>query len=772
MVRLMKRFPALFLVCLVCIRTVPVTGAASREAAWKEVNDAVAQGLPKTAVEKLDPIIQSALKDKAWAEATLAIARRIVLEGNIEGNKPEEKIVRMETEISRAPKEIVPLLETIQANWYWHYFLNNNWRFLRRSPTAQPPAKEFTTWDLPRLFAEIDRRFQKALANPDTPKKTPVSDFDELLQKGSLPDRYRPTLYDFIAHEALKFYTTGEQAAAKPEDAFELSADSPVFDDAEKFVAWKAGSPAASGPAAGQAGNSPEPEDFPILKAIHLYQDLLKLHRYDEDPSAFIDADLERIVYGFNVAFGEGKSARYKSALQALVDKWADHPLSAVALHRLARVFQNEESLVEARAVALRGANAFADSPGGRLCRNLISEIEAKSVAIITERVWICLSREGVAPAQGNAAGKPDACPVIGVHYHNVTNLYFRAVAYDWNLFLQKNHSRPDNLNEAERRVLLAQKPVLEWSAKLTPTADYKGRAEEVDAPALKAGFYFLLASPNPDFTENDNQVTYTDVWVSDLALVLRPREGIIEGFVLEANSGEPVAGAEVTAWHLDPQGNRVPHPGLTTDTNGFFSFKPEQNHNYLFRTRHNGRELASQQEYAAYRSEPQRPGDQTLFFTDRAIYRPGQTVQYKGICLRVDPEKDDYKVLAGQDLTVVFADPNNKEIARQKHRCNDYGSFTGSFIAPRAGLLGPMRIYIAQGPGGQTVFHVEEYKRPKFQVALDAPKEAARLNQRVSLSGHAISYTGAAVDGARIRYRVVRDVRWPYWWGWDSWRG
>src|ERR1051325_433904 len=116
MVRLMKRFPALFLVCLVCIRTVPVTGAASREAAWKEVNDAVAKGLPKTAIEKLDPIIQAALKDKAWGEATKAIARRIVLEGNIQGNKPEEKITRMEAEIAKAPKEIAPLLDTILAN--------------------------------------------------------------------------------------------------------------------------------------------------------------------------------------------------------------------------------------------------------------------------------------------------------------------------------------------------------------------------------------------------------------------------------------------------------------------------------------------------------------------------------------------------------------------------------------------------------------------------------------------------------------------------------
>ncbi|MBI3192613.1 MAG: hypothetical protein HYZ36_08105, partial [Pedosphaera parvula] len=66
----------------------------------------------------------------------------------------------------------------------------------------------------------------------------------------------------------------------------------------------------------------------------------------------------------------------------------------------------------------------------------------------------------------------------------------------------------------------------------------------------------------------------------------------------------------------------------------------------------------------------------------------------------------------------------------------------------------------------------VEEYKRPKFQVTLDAPKTAAKLNEKVELTGHAMGYTGAAVDSAKVKWRVVREVRWPYWWGWyHSWR-
>ena len=187
-------------------------------------------------------------------------------EGSIQGNKPEEKIPRLEAEIGKAPREMQPLLRTLQANWYWHYFQRNRWRFMQRTATAEAPGKDFTTWDLPRLFAEIDNQFQAALADAATLKKTPVSDFDDLLAKGSLPDRYRPTLYDFIANDALQFYTSGEQAAAKPEDAFEMPASGPILESADVFLKWWRTFAIKDFP------------DSPVVKALDLYGRLLVFH--------------------------------------------------------------------------------------------------------------------------------------------------------------------------------------------------------------------------------------------------------------------------------------------------------------------------------------------------------------------------------------------------------------------------------------------------------------------------------------------------------------
>jgi len=726
-----------FVLIVLAVVCAAMTGAAPRDAEWKKVDEAVQKGLPKTAIEILDPIIRDSLREKSYPEAVKAIARKIVLEGNIQGNKPEEKITRMLAELARAPQEIKPVLETLLAYWYWQYFQNNRWRFMQRTTTAQAPGADFTTWDLPRLFTEIDRHFQRALASHVALKRIPIASYSDLLTKGDMPDTYRPTLYDFLAHEALQFYTAGEQAGAKPQEAFEISAEGAVFAPVSDFLKWTVD----------RGTNASNYE-----RAIALYEDLLRFHQNDSDKSAFLDVDLQRLAFGYNVAFGEEKATRYMGGLKSFVDGWADHETSAMALHAWARVLQQQRDLVQARQLALRARNAFPNSAGGRLSANLIAEIESKSLQISTERVW-------------NAPW-----PRIQINYKNITNVHFRVIAWNWDDFLSRRHNRPENLSDDERKALLAKRPALEWSAALGATTNYLTRTHEIPAPdKLNKGFYFVVASVDPKFGDQSNQVSYADLWVSDLALVLRPRQGEIEGFVLEANSGEPLADAEIDSWSLDNNGNRVAEPKRRTDENGFFSF-PGKQRNYLVRVRQGEDQVASQQDVSAYRHEPPPVNEQTIFFTDRALYRPGQTIQYKGICVRVNSEADKYDLLPGQQVTVVFADPNNKEIERQTRRCNDYGSFSGSFTAPRDRLMGQMRIY-SEAPPGSAHFNVEEYKRPKFQVELEAPKTAAKLNDKVQLQGKATAYTGAAVDGAKVRYRVVRDVQFPYWWHWYSWR-
>jgi hypothetical protein len=712
-----------------------------REAQWKKVGDAMKKGLPKTAIAELEPIIASALKDKAYPEAIKAITRKIALEGNIQGNKPEEKIIRMKETLAKVPPEMVPVMESVLANWYWHFFQQNRWRFLQRTATAVSPGDDFTTWDLPRLFIEIDKQFTRALSADKMLKNIPIAQYDDLLEKGNVPDSYRPTLYDFLAHNALAFYSSAEQAAARAEDAFELPADNSAFAPVEEFLKWKI--------------ETTDPTSRTV-KALRLYQELLSFHQADQDKTALLDADLLRLQFAYNKAFGEEKKARYKTALQRFVEKWGDHEAAAQALSQWATILHQEGDRIQALALAQQGARAFPNSIGGRLCHNLVQQIESKSFNVNTERVW------------------NNPSPTLDVRYRNITKIHFRAVPYDFVARIPQKNYRPENLTDAERKALLALKPTKEWSAELPPTEDYHDRMQRLPAPKdLKPGFYFVIASHEPNFAGGDGVVTFTDIWVSSLALVVRNRQGdsVLEGFVLDALSGDPISGAEVKGWYRTQLNIRVAVGPVKTDDNGLFRISGVNNQNYLLLASHKDQELATAHDYYLSKFDYQpKPHTQTVFFTDRSLYRPGQTIQYQGICLEVNQQNDNYHVLTNKVLTVIFADRNGKEVARQKHRSSDYGSFSGSFTAPNDRVTGHMSIRVEGEPHGAASVQVEEYKRPKFQVTLDKPTTAAKLNGLVTLPGKAMAYTGAAVDGARVRYRVVRQVRYPHWWSWYYW--
>jgi hypothetical protein len=734
-----------------------VRGAASaRERLWKEVDDALQQGLPRTALTNLDRLIPLTVEARSWGEAAKAIARKAMIEGTLESPQADERIRRLEQALDQAPNETLPVLKTILAHWYWHYFRANRWRFMQRTATAVTPGEDFTTWDLARLFSRIDQVFTDALAFAEPLQRTPVKSFSAVLTPETMLDRYRPTLYDILAHEALRFYTAGEQAVAKTEEAFQVDASSPMLGSAAGFQAWWPTLPS------GQAA-------APEVKAIRLYGQLMAYHAQDEDPSAFVDLDLARLVYGANVTVGDAKPQRYRAALREFVDRWGDHEVSAQALFHWATSLRAEDDLAAAHALARRGYEVFPNSVGGKQCQNLLAEIEAKFAQVATERVWNPSdSGRGGSPSEkpaveGSAAGK--GRPLIEVRYRNVTQIWLRAVAWDWHDFLRRDRPRPEAFGAREIKELLERPSAWSWSTELAPTTDFKARTAWLPAPAdLPPGHYFLVASHDRDFGKQDNVVSCAPFWVSDLALIVRPRNGQIEGFVLDARSGEPLAGAEVVAWSLDRSGERVAEPALKTDEQGFYQFPTNTLRGYLLRARHRGQEVATETEHAARRWRRTERWDQTVFFTDRAIYRPGQLIHYKGIALRIDAERDDYAPLAGRVLEVALIDPNGKEVAAARHQCNDYGSFHGSFTAPRDRLLGGYRLQIKEGGSGSTGISIEEYKRPKFQVALEAPPEAARLMEKVKLLGEATGYSGAAVDGAEVRWRVVRNARWPEW--------
>jgi len=141
------------LVLLLSLTAAIARSASPYEAQWREVDAAVAKGLPKTVIAKLEPLARQAVADRAYAEAVRAICTRIALEGNIEGNKPEEKVTRLRTAITNAPAPMRPVLDTCprastslntRCAWSIAAVIRAGWpkrnACMRRSSTAIPKA--------------------------------------------------------------------------------------------------------------------------------------------------------------------------------------------------------------------------------------------------------------------------------------------------------------------------------------------------------------------------------------------------------------------------------------------------------------------------------------------------------------------------------------------------------------------------------------------------------------------------------------------------------
>ncbi|MEW6160915.1 MAG: MG2 domain-containing protein, partial [Verrucomicrobiota bacterium] len=625
---------------------------------------------------------------------------------------------------------------TFMARWQWRYYQQNRWRFAARTAMREPAGDAFSTWDLPRIFAAIDQRFQKALGYDTLLKAIPIQQFEPAVDTGNLPAEYRPTLYDLVAHEALQFYTAGEQSIFQPEDPFTFTADSPAFASAKEFMQWK--------PQTTHTNSA-------TLRAIQTFQALLRFHEHDRHPTAFIDADVARLVFAKQTCPDAAAHARFASALEAIARRWPRNEAVALAYFHWAESLFQEKRFDQARKVALRGQRKFPKSPGGKQCHNLIATITAPSAAVAMDQVW---------------AGSASQVQIV---HKNLKAVHFRAVPMDWDLPADQFESLLQQLSDLsdEKNPLLKKKPVAEWKQRLPSTPDFKWRQTKARLPKLRPGCYLIVASYRPDFAFEKNRVFATIVWISDLALVIHPFEKRIEGVVLNAISGDPISNAQVEVlFETQPETART--ASAETNAEGCFRIDlPNEQKPMLLRVRAGAKKtgsLLSNDFWWEIESHLTRDHsfEQTFFFTDRAIYRPGQIIHFKGICLRRDTGKNEYEVVSGRALTVGLLDAKQNEVARVRVESNEFGSFSGSFVVPRTGLLGNMMIRAITEPRGSTAVSIEEYKKPRFRVDL-APLSESRLNEWVHVQGDARSLTGAAIDGASVRYRVKRSIHLPY---------
>ncbi|MEM6778521.1 MAG: MG2 domain-containing protein [Planctomycetota bacterium] len=725
----------------------------SAEMQWKTVEKAMREGLPKTAIERIDTMLPTARQSSQHDWAILALATKATLQASLNGGGEEERLFRLQSELSDATAPEKPILRVILANWFWQYYQQNQWRFRDRTSVESledavevvQSADDLKTWDRQRIQRQALTWMEAALADVSTLRNTPLSRFDAILADATAPSSYRPTLYDFLVENAIDLNADIDATYAGPLDRFELLAESPILDDVDSFLAWRL-----------PDGDA----ESPMRRSVGLLQNWLRFHRDDSDPTTRLEVDLFRLRFASEHAGGPDLNQRYAAALGRMIAEHGDHEVSARASYQLARIRQNEGELVVARQIALKAQRRHPTSFGGRDCLRLIHSIEAPSIELGTEHVW-------------NPSLESGSKPIIRLSYKNLTRVYFRLVRLPadagWN-------DDMDDVVDARPR-WLDVKPTAEWTVDLPATADFQTATQQIPAVTNgPSGGYVLYASSSEDFQGGDAFVASTRVWNSTLSLVTRyhSRTYSWSGYVLDGKSGEPISGATIRLLGRNERGGKwATVSTLRSGTDGRFDIRSNQQRELRILASHGGQTILSSNRLSMPRRRMSYPRDRTsqaVLFTDRSIYRPGQRVRFKAIFLSADRDESDYRVIDSQSVTIELVDANGQTVKSRQMRTNRFGSVHGDFEIPRIGLTGQFMLRAGGQGNGITRFRVEEYKRPKFDVELESSDEPKRLGQTIQMRGHAVAFNGAPIDGATVRYRVVREVDFPSWWWYRCW--
>ncbi|WP_412984017.1 MG2 domain-containing protein [Pontimicrobium sp. IMCC45349] len=712
---------------------------------WKDVTDFENEGLPKSALKVVEDIAALAQKEYNNNQIIKSLIYKSKYALTLEEDAQLKVISDFKTQIKNSEFPTTNILENLLANLYWQYFDNNRYRFYNRTKTeAIVDETDFRTWDLQTLFNEIHKHYQNSLQNGLLLQLEDLKHYDTLLITAADSKKYRPTLFDFLAHNALKFYKTSENSITNPSYKFEID-NANYIGDATTFSTL----------------NITSKDTTSLqLNALKIYQDLIQFHLKYRTPYALTEVNLERLKFVKQHATFNNKETLYLETLEKEKNKLTNHETSGLYTFEIATLHyqkgntynaitntQHRWKTKEALNLCKATMFTFPDSRAAKKCQDLQQTILRNSLNI---------KAENYVPLNLNAK--------VLVNYKNLNNLEF--IIYH---ISEKQINRLYQLydNDDKLKYIKKLKVYTKWNQSLRNEEDYQQHSTEVIIPKLDNGQYLIVA-------QKDNFKTYafSSIQSTDYALIEKKSDDIITYQVINRNNGAPITNASINLSYQKNYKDNYKSVKKTTDANGEFVFhkKSDRWTNIKVVVSKNNQKA----NFGGYyidklrkKQEEEKTKLHGFIFTDRSIYRPGQTVYYKGIIMKT--EDNVSSVIANEPTIAILYDANRQEVARHEAVTNEFGSVTAEFILPKNGITGGYRMTFhgqkeANRLAVYSYFDVEEYKRPKFEAKFNPITESFKVNDSVKIKGNAIAFAGSNITNAQVVYRVHRKVQYPNW--------
>lgn len=725
---------------------------------WKAVEQHINKGLPASALEAVKKIYAKAKKEKQDAQIIKSLVYMSELQQENREDNETKRIAEIEKEIAISKEPSTSLLNNYLAGLYQQYYNNNRYKLYNRTNTVDFKKEDIATWTTDDFHKKISSLYLASIVNENLLHQTKLTPYDALITKGNMR-QLRPTLYDLLAHRALQYFKNDERDISKPEYAFQIN-QAEAFATAEEFVKY----------------NFTTKDSLSLQhKALLIYQELIRFHLSDTNSDALIDVDLDRIEFVHNNSVHSQKEELYYNALNTISNKYPDNSTADQARFLMAQWHQqkgneynangdttNRYELIKAKKLVDKILGNKTESEGWTNAYNLNNQLMQPHFGFEVEKVNI-----------------PDLPFRMLVNYKNIDKIYLRIIAATEDL---KNAVRDMRGENKYWNLLADAKPLKSWEQQLPKNTDLQTHSAEIKIDALPAGEYFVFASANKEFNRSKNILAMRLTYVSNISYVNNKKDF----FVLHRNTGQPLNNAKVQVWQRQYnyqayKYTKTKFTDYTTDKNGYFSFsklndKDNRRYNgYLFEIDYDKEKFFMDEDvynYYYYDSNDENKKTSatgTILFTDRSLYRPGQTVYFKGIAINRQSDGKKADIVTGYKTTILLHDVNNQKVDSIKVETNEFGSFNGKFKLPSNLLNGSFTLSSSKDDG-EIDFKVEEYKRPKFYVDFEKMKGTYKLNEDVKITGFAKAYAGNNISEANVKYRVVRQARFPY--PWLFWRG
>jgi len=516
------------------------------EVQWAKVDSLEKIRQFRSALNEVKNIKKLAFETENTPQGIKSILYELKYNTYLEEDDYELALAGLDSMANQATFPMKEILHSITAEVYQSYYQDNQWKILERTTTEKFDNPDFKYWDAKHFEEKINEHYFLSLQPAQDLQQVSIEDFKEILEYRKETTPLRPTLYDFLAFRALRYFkqNTFSQTDAASQALFE---NENYFARTRDFVAI----------------------DFPSEtnkdKVIKLFQDLIKFHLNDREGDALLHVDLMRIQFVYDNFDKDKREQLYTEYLQRLLEKYKNNPLITEVQLVLAKYHntkgqnynpqtgENRNELREAVKIAENAVANYPETFGAKRCQDLLQTIKRKEIFIKVPE-----------------ANAPNTKGLMKIKMRNVFDFHFKIVKLDW-----KDALTTDEDYHQELSKLLNSVEIKTWQKAITDPKDYHEHSTVLDIPALDYGRYAILVSEvaNPNY--ETEIISYAKFWVTDLSLTSRNNQELEEHTVLHRTTGQPLSHVAVEVYERKDYNEKYKTISeLSTENEGDFSIR------------------------------------------------------------------------------------------------------------------------------------------------------------------------------------------------------